>query len=611
MPDVAKDLSRKITSEMDSNERYKVILEEIKDKDMAREINKLFEASVLLKKQSLAEKRFFDKITDSEWKKDRLKYAQTERARKKELMYNEDGTIKDNFKALIKETDQEIEDSATSMFHKKYKVDLSESQVKELVALRSKSQELSDVAQGTPSGSAERLAYGKSLVELQKYMKYLIEPTEKMELSQLKSHVWGNIKDRYFDINKATDERKWKGISRSVGETIKLAYDAITTPVYKSIEAALDYSGMFRQGFKTLTTGLMQGDKIWKQNVIDGFKPILKLGSQKEQQELADLFQARIFGDPFYEEMQKAGLRIGGVEDFFPTSIAEKIPVLGNAFKASNEAFTILVQGMRFDLYKKLRGNLVTTYADRIKGMTEEQISKELKKELKDITEVANSITGSGSLGKLESASGLINKLLFSGRFIRSQADTFLMPFRSDLDPVARKAAMDTSKATFGAIGALMLTAGSIGEVEFDPRSSKFGKVKLPGSKDTWIDLTAGLGGYISVLAKELSGQSKSSISGKITELGKKYGSPTRFDVAVNWLAGKAAPGPSQAIQILKGKTYSGEKPTITSTATGLVTPIGISNAYDVFTNEDLATALMALLADSVGASASNYEKFK
>lgn len=590
MPDVAKALGKKITSEMDSNERYKVILEEIKDKDMAREINKLFEASVLLKKQSLAEERFIAKITDSQWKKDRLKYAETERARKKELMYNEDGTIKDNFKALIKETDQEIEDSAKKIFDKKYDVDLNETQVKELVALRSKSQELSDVAQNTPAGSAERLAYGRSLVDLQKYMKDLVEPTESMSLKQLGKHVVSDVTGRFS---------KEKGIG-NVGEAIKLAYDVITTPVYKSIQAALDYSGMFRQGFKTLTTGLMQGDKIWKQNVIDGFKPILKLGNQKEQQELADLFQARVFGDPLYEEMQKSGLRIGGVEDFFPTSIAEKIPILGNAFKASNESFTILVQGMRFDLYKKLRGNLVSTYG---KELTEKQ--------LKDIAEVANSITGSGSLGKLESASGLINKLLFSGRFIRSQVDTFLMPFRSDLDPVARKAAMDTSKATFGAIGALMLTAGSIGEVEFDPRSSKFGKVKLPGSKDTWIDLTAGLGGYISVLAKELSGQSKSSLSGKITELGKKYGDPTRFDVAVNWLAGKAAPGPSQAIQILKGKTYSGEKPTVTSTATGLVTPIGISNAYDVFTNEDLSTAIMALLADSVGASSSNYEKFK
>ena len=590
MPNVAKSLREKIKESMSSDERYAVILNEVKDKQLAKEINKLFEAKMILKNQEKADERFINKITDSQWKKDRAKYAQDAKSRKEALIYNEDGTIKDNFKALLNKTTADIEDEASAMFEKKFGVELSDKAVEELVKLKNTSNELKDIAMKSPNGSAERLAYGQSLVRLQDFMKGVTEPTEKMNLGQIASSVKDDVISRFS---------KEKGIG-NVGEVAKLAAQVITTPVYKSIQAALDFSGMFRQGFKTLATGLSQGRAdIWADNVGRGFKPILNIGNKEKMQEVADVFKATMFGDEHYEEMLKAGLRIGEVEDFFPTSIAEKLPVLGNAFKASDESFTILVQGMRFDMYKKLRQNLIATYGE----VTEKQ--------LKDIAEVANSMTGSGSLGKLESASGLINKLFFSGRFIRSQLDTFTMPFDPTLDPVARNAATRASLSTLSMIGTLMLAAGTIGEVETDWRSSKFGKMKVPGSKDTWIDLTAGLGGYISLAAKQWTGQSKSSVTGKITELGEKYGSPTRFDVLMNWITGKAAPGPSQAIQVLRGKTYSGEKPTPTGVATNLVTPIGAGNFIDVLQNEDMSIALMALIADSVGASASSYEKFK
>ena len=40
-------------------------------------------------------------------------------------------------------------------------------------------------------------------------------------------------------------------------------------------------------------------------------------------------------------------------------------------------------------------------------------------------------------------------------------------------------------------------------EVETDWRSSKFGKMKVPGTEeDRWFDLTAGLGSYITLLGR-------------------------------------------------------------------------------------------------------------
>ena len=100
------------------------------------------------------------------------------------------------------------------------------------------------------------------------------------------------------------------------------------------------------------------------------------------------------------------------------------------------------------------------------------------KEELRAIGQLANSITGRGSLGKAEAISGALNKLFFSARYIRSQADTFIMPFNSKLTPFARQEALKHSLTTLSAVGSLIATASMFGEVELDPRSSKFGKLK-------------------------------------------------------------------------------------------------------------------------------------
>lgn len=601
MPETANMLAKKLDPKMDSDKRFDVIFDAVKDKELAREINKLFEAKMLLKVQEKADEQFIKKISDAKWKEGKAKSLAEERARKEKLIYNDDGTVKDNFKAFLRQTDAELEEKAYAVFTKKLGVEeLSEKQLTDLVEGNKLITELKELAEATPEGSAERLAYGQAMVSMGKKMRSVVDP-----LDDVKDDFWKKFAQQEKEkIVKEFTEAQGLG---KAGVAIKLGADLITTPVYKSVQAALDFSGALRQGFKTLSYALAKkagGDEkaldLWWKNVQNGWAPWKNITQGKEKiQEVADAFQARVIGDPLYEEMTKAKLRIGGIEDFFPTALPDHFPLLGGAFKASNESYTILVQGMRFDLYKKIREKVVKESGN----VTEEQ--------LKDIAKVANSITGAASLGSLESVSGIINKMFFSGRFIKSQVDTFTLPFNPKLDPMVRAEAMKASASTLALAGTLMSAASMFTEVETDPRSSKFGKMKVPGSKDTWIDLTAGLGGYISIASKLVTGQSKSSVTGKVKNLGERYGDQTRFDVAVNWLAGKAAPGPSQAIQVLRGKDYSGEQPTLTSVPKNLVTPIGASNFLEVSGNENMSTALIATVADFLGMSSSNYEKFK
>jgi hypothetical protein len=149
-------------------------------------------------------------------------------------------------------------------------------------------------------------------------------------------------------------------------------------------------------------------------------------------------------------------------------------------------------------------------------------------------------------------------------------------------------------------------------DVETDPRSSKFGKMKVQGSTDTWVDISGGLGSYITLAAKEVTRQSKSATSGKITELNSgKFGSQTGADVLINFFKNKLAPAPGALLDVAEGRNFAGDKPTVLNTVTNLAKPISAGNMYEIFQNEDTGTAFLATMFDLLGAGQTDYTKFK
>lgn len=387
------------------------------------------------------------------------------------------------------------------------------------------------------------------------------------------------------ELRKITDQPDTLG---KISQGVRSTFDVITSPVYKSLKAAMDLSYALRQGFKVLTKSPTQ----WAKSMGEAFKAISSIGSKKQMDAVMREFKATYLSHPNYEKLVNEGkLAFGVAEDWFPTTIAEKIPVLGNAFKSSNDAFTIFSQSARFGLANDLLEKQIIANG-----------GKELSKEqIKSIGFFVNSITGRGSLWKAEALSGALNKLFFSARYVRSQVDTFIMPFNQTVTPEIRAEALKHSLTTLGSIGAILATASAFGEVETDPRSSNFGKIKVPGSK-SWIDLTAGLGSYVTLAAKQATGESKSSLTGKVTKLGDKYGAPTRADVIYQWGENKLAPAPSIIKQVVSDKElYGGKKPTPVNIGRQLIVPITADNSIEYLQNEDTATALLLMMADASG----------
>jgi len=470
---------------------------------------------------------------------------------------------------------KDIAETINTKFNNKFNVELSDDIMDDIFTSFSKIENL-------------KLQEGLNPEQATQWAKEYVNLGRRLESEVSKKQTLGIMSTIKEAGQRISDQQGGPG---KVGQALTELGNIVTAPIYKSIKASLDASFALRQGFKILT----KSPKQYGKSMTETFKVFKNIKSKEAMDAVIDEFKARLISHPNYDTLVNQGkLAVGVVEDWFPSSIAEKVPGLGNIFKASNEAFTIFSQGARFGI-----ANDMLEKASAIAAQEGKQLTKE---EIKAIAHVANSITGRGSLTpRGEAISGALNKLFFSARYIRSQADTFIMPFNPTLTPFARKEALDHSVKTLGAIGGIMATASLFNEVEWDPRSTNFGKMRIDGT-NRWIDLTAGLGSQITLIARQATNETKNQ-KGKLTKLNSgEYGSRTRGDVLFDWASNKLAPAPAVLKQVfLDGELYGGEDITALGVANQLIAPISAANAYEYLTEEDLSTALILAGSDALG----------
>ena len=171
---------------------------------------------------------------------------------------------------------------------------------------------------------------------------------------------------------------------------------------------------------------------------------------------------------------------------------------------------------------------------------------------------------------------------------------------------VKRHAAINLLKAA-SAVGAILVTADAVlpGSVDWNPTSSDFGKIKVG---DTRFDVTGGMGSLVILgqrLASVFTGTGvKSSSSGKITSLTSgEFGQPTAIDEIVNFFGNKLSPAGAVVKDLLKGKDFTGNKPTIVGELGNLFVPMPITQAIETANTPNSADALLATIADALGVS--------
>ena len=511
----------------------------------ALEVNALFESKLLLKNQQAGMIRWAKQVG-----------GLTEAARKDILT-----KIQKLDKVLNATSEQAfLEDLAS----KRLGADVSFEEATNILTLTKETADAkAKISPDSPRGSAERIEYGVRYNLLQDYVNGLKQKAKELSLKEY-----------------AKNPKKW---------LLDLA------DVTKSLVASLDNSFVGRQGIKMLYTH----PSIWGNAFLKSWGDIVK--------ELAGVdamlpIKADIVSRPnaLNGKYQAGKYDLGVIsEEAYPSSLPERIPILGRVYKASQSAFNGAALRMRAD------------YADYlIKKAEDFGVDTLNKEEALGLGRLANSMTGRGNVPLTEGQGRVVNATLFSVRFLKSNIDTLTAHmFDSKVSRFAKREAAINLVKIIGTTASILYTADQLypGSVDWDSRSSDFGKIRIG---DTRFDITGGMSSLAVLASRLVTMSSKSSTTGKVTKLNSgKFGARTGLDVLEQFAEGKLSPLAGAGRDFLKGEDFEGNKPTIPSSVINLVTPISFSTFQDLKKNPNAADLLLSMILESLGISANTYSK--
>jgi hypothetical protein len=405
-----------------------------------------------------------------------------------------------------------------------------------------------------------------------------------------------DLRDKLVKLQQERDLRliKERYANRSKYEKARDAtLEVLNVP--RTIMSSVDLSATLRQGLVATISHPVMGAKALGESVLQAF-------SQKRfDRWFYDLKQ-----DPRYEVMKKSGLpitdphdyRLSAKEEQFMNNLAEKIPVLGKFIKGSERAYVLYLNKMRVDLFNR--------YADSFAG--EGYTPGNSPKIYEKLASFIGNSTGRGNLpGKLENFAPVLNTMFFSPRLIASRINLLNPVYYAKLPQPVRMIALK-SMAKFIGVGLTTLALAKLNgaEVEDDPRSSDFGKIKVGNTR--W-DIWGGFQQYIRVLTQFFSGERKSTNTGDIQELnGKGFFGEDRGDVVSSFFRGKLAPVPSMAWDFIKGRDATGQPVTIGSEAKGHLLPLLESDIEGAVKDQGIKAIFTAGVPSIFGIGVNTYQ---
>ena len=379
--------------------------------------------------------------------------------------------------------------------------------------------------------------------------------------------------------------------------------------LFKSLMTSIDNSFFGRQGISNLY-GTIEQKKIWGRNFKKSFGDI---GAELIAKKIngfgaMDFIKADIYSRP---NAMNGKYKVGGyeldvlTEEVFPTSLPERVWLVGRLFKASETTFNGAALRMRADL------------ADMYISQMEAQGGNALDPEqARGIGNLVGSLTGRGNIGRASPMSKELNLLFWSVKFFKSSIDILTMhKFDSQATDFTRAEAQRNLINIVAHVGGLMILANLIDpeSVEEDPRSTNFGKIRVYGK---WINITAGLGGLV-VLAARVSpsihngewGHWRKSSSGNWTNLqAGGFGVQNTVQVIMDAIfLNKLAPMASIIRDYYEGEMFGGEPFDITKAIINSGTPLIIQAGWDV-KDEKFGVILGVLIAEFFGTSVSDYQ---
>ncbi len=358
--------------------------------------------------------------------------------------------------------------------------------------------------------------------------------------------------------------------------------------VPRSIMSSFDLSAPFRQGIFF----------VGKKEFWNSFGSMLKsFGSERVYKAL----QESIINRPTYDLMKESklaimdtGKNLADREEKFLSNLAEKIPGIGIAIRASGRAYTGFLNKVRADVFDNLLANAKTAGVN---------VNGEF---LKDLSKFINSATGRGSIGSLDRTAQVLNGVMFSPRLMMSRLNLLNPQYYASLDPFVRKQALK-SLLSFASISTTILGLAKAGgaTVNMDPRNADFGKIKIGNTR---IDTLGGFQQYIRLGAQFISGKIISSTTGKTLILGEGYKPLTRLDIIERFFQRKENPVASFITDWLEGEDLVGNKFKLSDAIVQRIIPMMAQDSFEVFKDGGFAKGLGITAASMFGFGTQTYK---
>lgn len=487
-------------------------------------------------------------------------------------------------------------------------------------ALRQQIKELRDEMGLNDKTDADKLSalksrYKKQISDLEKKIeKGDYGPDEKPTPLKLDKESQ-ELRDKYLELKREREIRlaKQEYENRSTFQKVKdVGIKVLNTP--RELMASFDFSAPLRQGIVATVSHPSKAINIQK-----GGKLGYKLGGA-----FPEMFRQAFSKGEFtrwlgelkestdYPIMEEAGLyvadpenlNISAKEEQFMGSMVDHVPLLkktlGVPVKASERAYVSYLNKMRVDIFRQGKDFFES------QGRTIEN-SPEL---YKGLANYINNSTGRGGLGPLNNAAPILNTTFFSPRLIASRINLLNPIYYTKLPKEVRIMALkDMGKMILFGGTLLGLAKMSGADVEKDPRSSDFGKIKVGNTR--W-DVWGGFQQYIRLLSQVITGKTKSTQSGEIRDLrADAFPYKSRVDQIASFFRGKLAPVPGTAVDILAGRNMMGEEFDPTNKAYELFTPMIIQDVREAWKDRGFSSLFTVGVPSAFGVGVSTYAPTK
>lgn len=409
-----------------------------------------------------------------------------------------------------------------------------------------------------------------------------------------------------FEYEVAQEKNRIK--NRPTEEKVKdVLLDVANIP--KAIWSSLDLSAILRQGLFAVAhpTSIPKSLKIMframrSQKYYENWLMKIKSSDAYPMMKASKLY------------IEEANAKLSAREEGFASKLLGKIPkwlIVGELYKVSNRAYSSYLNALRVDIFAKGSDQLLD------QGYTMQNNPQAFK----DWANFVNQASGRGNLGKLERAASVLNVALFSPRFIASRFNVLGLSdvatlghgFYGKMDPKVRKMAIgDTVKMISFGLTILALAKAAGADVETDPTSSDFGKIKIG---DTRYDLWGGYQQQVVLFSRLIAGSIKKA-SGDVEKLNSdKWGARDRMDIIGNFMRSKESPIASIGHNLITGKNMIGEKVTPLTELKRSVQPLLVQDITEMYKNEGISgvakIAVPALLGIGVQSYKSKPKSYK